>query len=135
LEVILKKKGILNPALSEVVASMGHFDQITVCDAGLPIPLSVQRIDLAVAENIPGFIEVVRAVSEEIEVQRIVLAEEAIEKNPSIVEALQTIFRNVEITYVTHESFKLLTQKSRAIIRTGECSPYANVILESGVIF
>jgi len=131
----LKKKGILNPALSEVVASMGHFDQITVCDAGLPIPLSVQRIDLAVAENIPGFIEVVRAVSEEIEVQRIVLAEEAIEKNPSIVEALQTIFRNVEITYVTHESFKLLTQKSRAIIRTGECSPYANVILESGVIF
>ncbi len=131
----MKKKGILNPALSEVVASMGHFDQITVCDAGLPIPLSVQRIDLAVAENIPGFIEVVRAVSEEIEVQRIVLAEEAIEKNPSIVEALQTIFRNVEITYVTHESFKLLTQKSRAIIRTGECSPYANVILESGVIF
>ena len=114
---------------------MGHFDQITVCDAGLPIPLSVQRIDLAVAENIPGFIEVVRAVSEEIEVQRIVLAEEAIEKNPSIVEALQTIFRNIEITYITHESFKLLTQRSRAIIRTGECSPYANVILESGVIF
>lgn len=131
----MKKKGILNPALSEVVASMGHFDQITVCDAGLPIPLSVQRIDLAVAENIPGFIEVVRAVSEEIEVQRIVLAEEAIEKNPSIVEALQTIFRNIEITYITHESFKLLTQRSRAIIRTGECSPYANVILESGVIF
>ena len=131
----MKKKGILNPALSEVVASMGHFDQITVCDAGLPIPLSVQRIDLAVAENIPGFIEVVRAVSEEIEVQRIVLAEEAIEKNPSIVEALQTIFRNIEITYITHESFKLLTQRSRAIIRTGECSPYENVILESGVIF
>jgi D-ribose pyranase len=135
LEAILKKKGILNPALSEVVASMGHFDQITVCDAGLPIPLTVERIDLAVAENLPGFIEVVRVVAQELEVQRIVVAEEALARNPGIVETLQSIFKNIEITYVTHESFKLLTQKSRAIVRTGECSPYANVILESGVIF
>jgi len=131
----LKKQGILNPALSEVIASMGHFDHLTICDAGLPVPLSVQRIDLAVAENLPGFIEVVRSISDVLEVQRIVLAEEVIEKNPAIVKALQEIFKNIAIDYVTHESFKLLTQKSRAIVRTGECSPYANVILESGVIF
>lgn len=131
----MKKKGILNPELSQVIASMGHFDLLTVCDAGLPIPLNVERIDLSIEENLPRFLDVVSAIAKDLEVQRIVLAEEAIEKNPAIIEGLQSIFRDIEVDYITHESFKLLTQKSRAVIRTGECSPYANVILESGVIF
>ena len=131
----MKKKGILNPELNRVISSMGHFDLLTVCDAGLPIPLDVERIDLSIEENLPRFLDVVSAIAKDLEVQRIVLAEEAIEKNPAIIEGLQSIFRDVEVDYITHESFKLLTQKSRAVIRTGECSPYANVILESGVIF
>lgn len=131
----MKKKGILNPELNRVISSMGHFDLLTVCDAGLPIPFDVERIDLSIEENLPRFLDVVSAIAKDLEVQRIVLAEEAIEKNPAIIEGLQSIFRDVEVDYITHESFKLLTQKSRAVIRTGECSPYANVILESGVIF
>jgi len=131
----MKKKGILNPELNRVISSMGHFDLLTVCDAGLPIPLNVERIDLSIEENFPRFLDVVSAIAKDLEVQRIVLAEEAIEKNPAIIEGLQSIFRDIEVDYITHESFKLLTQKSRAVIRTGECSPYANVILESGVIF
>ena len=131
----MKKKGILNPELNRVISSMGHFDLLTVCDAGLPIPLNVERIDLSIEENLPQFLDVVSAIAKDLEVQRIVLAEEAIEKNPAIIEGLQSIFRDIEVDYITHESFKLLTQKSRAVIRTGECSPYANVILESGVIF
>ena len=131
----MKKKGILNPELNRVISSMGHFDLLTVCDAGLPIPLDVERIDLSIEENLPRFLDVVSAIAKDLEVQRIVLAEEAIDKNPEIIQGLKLIFSDVEIDFITHESFKLLTQKSRAVIRTGECSPYANVILESGVIF
>ncbi len=131
----MKKKGILNPELNRVISSMGHFDLLTVCDAGLPIPLDVERIDLSIEENLPRFLDVVSAIAKDLKVQRIVLAEEAIDKNPEIIKGLKLIFSDVEMDFITHESFKLLTQKSRAVIRTGECSPYANVILESGVIF
>lgn len=131
----MKKNGILNPDLSRIIASMGHFDLLTVSDAGLPIPLSVERVDLSISENLPGIIDVVSAIANDLKVQRIVIAEEAIEKNPKIIEGFKEIFPDIEIDFITHESFKLLTQKSRAIIRSGECSPYANVILESGVIF
>jgi len=131
----MKKKGILNPELNRILSSMGHFDMLTVCDAGLPIPLKVERIDLSIRENLPGFLVVVSAIANDLAVQRIVVAEEAVEKNPDIIDGLQSIFQGVEIDYITHESFKLLTQKSRAVVRTGECSPYTNVILESGVIF
>jgi D-ribose pyranase len=34
-----------------------------------------------------------------------------------------------------HDEFKRLCEQAKAVIRTGECSPYANVILHSGVIF
>jgi D-ribose pyranase len=36
---------------------------------------------------------------------------------------------------VTHAQLKELSRNARAVIRTGEATPYANVILYSGVIF
>ncbi|PIW12307.1 MAG: D-ribose pyranase, partial [Candidatus Infernicultor aquiphilus] len=40
-----------------------------------------------------------------------------------------------EVKFISHEELKELSKQARAIIRTGECSPYANIILISGVIF
>ena len=36
---------------------------------------------------------------------------------------------------VSHEEFKRRTAKARAMVRTGECTPYANIILIAGVKF
>ena len=119
----MKKNGVLNSEINHVIASMGHFDQITVCDAGLPIPMTVKRIDLAVVENLPGFIDVVRAVAEDMEVQRIFLAEEAKQRNPEMISAMKEIFSEVDLVFIPHDTFKEQTNESRAIIRTGECSP------------
>lgn len=41
----------------------------------------------------------------------------------------------IQVEFVSHETFKKFTLESKAIVRTGECSPYANVILYSGVPF
>lgn len=131
----MKKTGILNKDISEIVASMGHTDMITVCDAGLPIPASVKRIDLAVKPGIPKFLDVLSSLAEELEVESIILAEELKQKNPSLVNEVAEIFPGVQIDFISHENFKLRTSKSRAVIRTGECTPYSNVILVSGVIF
>lgn len=139
----MKKTTILNAPLSHCIATLGHTDSITICDAGLPIPETVERIDLALKANMPRFLETLFVATTEMFVERAVLAEEIKQKNPDILIALLAHFAELEqnqgnqilVEYVPHEHFKLLTHDSKAIVRSGECSPYANVILYSGVPF
>jgi len=131
----MKKGGILNQEVSKVVASMGHMDQITIGDAGLPIPASVQRIDLALREGTPGFLETVETVASELQVEQVIVAAETGTVSPHILAGLKKIFPDAQWRTVPHAEFKQLTQNSRACIRTGEFTRYANVILVAGVVF
>ena len=131
----MKKNGVLNKDISELIASMGHYDRLTICDAGLPIPEYVWRIDLAVKEGLPGFVEVVQAIAKDMVVQQIILAEEVKETSPDIDKQIREIFANVEVIYIPHDTFKEQSTKSKAIIRTGEFTPFSNVIIVSGVAF
>jgi D-ribose pyranase len=131
----MKKIGILNKDISEVIASMGHMDMLVVGDAGLPIPPGVRRIDLAIKEGLPGFLETVEAIASELEVERFIVAEETGAVSPPIEEALIKIFSGAEVERVTHVTFKELSRSAVAVVRTGEFTPYANVILVSGVVF
>ena len=131
----MKKTGILNRDISEVVASLGHMDTIVIADAGLPIPPETQRIDLALTKGIPTFLDTLRAVLVEMHVEKAIVAEEMLEVSPKVHEAIKEMLRDVPIETVTHLIFKEQTRSARAVIRTGEFTPYANVILVSGVIF
>lgn len=131
----MKKNGVLNQEISQLIASMGHLDKLTICDAGLPIPDYTWRIDLAVVPGLPGFEAVAKAVAGDLQVQQIILAEELRDRNPQLTRAIRELFKDAEVTFVPHEDFKRISTESRAIIRTGECTPYANVILVSGVTF
>lgn len=131
----MKKSGLINQPISAVIAGLGHTDQLVVCDAGLPIPRSVQRIDLALRRGVPGFLETVETVLKEMNVERVILAAEISEHSPHIETALSKLLGQVPIEKVSHEKFKEQTLKAHAIIRTGEFTPYANVILVAGVDF
>lgn len=129
----LKKHGVLNRELSIILSELGHTDTIVIADCGLPIPPGVKCIDLTIRQGDPSFMKIVELLHEEMEIEQITLAEEIKEQNPNIHESLQKL--NYPVAYVSHEQFKQLSQKGRAIIRTGEITPYANVILHAGVIF
>jgi len=131
----LKKNGVLNKDISEVVASMGHTDMIMICDAGLPFPSGVRRIDLAITKGVPGFIQTTEVIADELKIDHVIVADELSTVSPHILMELRRIFNNVEIESIPHEKLKELSQKTKAIIRTGEFTPYANVILVSGVLF
>ena len=131
----MKLGGVLNHQLSMVIAEMGHTDGLTVADAGLPVPLGVDRIDLAVSPGVPSFAQVLEAIASELRVEEIVVAREAFDANPAAMQALESNFPGVAVKAVPHTEFKALTRETRAVVRTGECSPYANAILRSGVIF
>lgn len=133
----MKKTTLLNSRISAVISEMGHMDTIALGDAGLPIPCGTQRIDLAVCKGIPAFIPVLEAVLSELCVQKATIASEMKEINPALYTELVKKFAGfgVELIEVTHNDFKEKTRTSKAVIRTGECMPYANIILESGVTF
>jgi len=128
----MKKIGILNQDISEVVAGLGHTDTLVIADAGLPIPAGTRRIDLALTAGIPTFLDTLRAVLAEMYVERAIVAEEMVEVSPRVYEAIKEILGDVPIKTVTHLIFKERSGSARAVIRTGEFTPYANVILVAG---
>ncbi|MFS2221439.1 D-ribose pyranase [Pantoea sp. B65] len=139
----MKKGALLNSEISYVVSRLGHTDSLVICDAGLPVPAGPQRIDLALTHGIPGFMQVTEVVTKEMQVESAIIAEEIKQHNPqlhselvALLESLQQLQGNtISISYISHEQFKQQTQRSQAVIRSGECSPYANVILVAGVTF
>lgn len=135
----MKRRGILNAEISRVLSYMGHTDQICIGDCGLPIPDEVERIDLALKFGVPTFMEVLREVGADMKVEKIVLAEEIKEMNPSVLKEIEEYFAQTEVApeveFVTHTELKLRTNECKAVIRTGETTPYANIILQSGCIF
>lgn len=131
----MKKVGTLNQPLASVIASMGHMDSLVIADAGLPIPSQTLRIDLALTAGVPGFIETVRVTLTELEVERAIIAEEMRTTSPQVYTALMDLLGDIHLETVAHEKFKDKTSTARAVVRTGEFTPYANVILISGVVF
>jgi D-ribose pyranase len=131
----MKRYGILNSHISKVLADLGHTDCIVIADAGLPIPDGVKKIDLALKTGMPSFIDVVNAVEEDMVIEKVMIASEIEERNPEHSNYLKGKFADKEIEHVSHEEFKQLTKHAKAVIRTGEITPYANCILQSGVFF
>ena len=83
----MKKTAVLNSHISSAISTLGHYDLLTINDAGMPIPNDDKRIDLAVTKSLPCFIDV-----------------------------LETVL-------------------NKGNIRTGEITPFSNIILESNVTF
>ncbi|MCI7727790.1 MAG: D-ribose pyranase [Clostridiales bacterium] len=133
----MKKGTCLNSEVSYVIAKLGHFDTLTIGDAGLPIPDGVQRIDLAVKMGLPGFRDVLETVLSEMKIQKATIAAEMVEINPELYEYMKARIaqEGAELVLVPHEELKRQSASSKAVVRTGECKAYANVILESNVTF
>ncbi|MEG2868708.1 MAG: D-ribose pyranase [Terrisporobacter sp.] len=131
----MKKSVLINSKISSVVSKMGHTDMLTICDSGLPIPRNVDRIDLALKHGIPTFLDTLDTVLEELKVEEVVIACEMEAVSGNLYKEIEDRFKDVKITKVAHEDFKSMTKDSMAIVRTGEFTPYANIILKSGVVF
>lgn len=133
----MKKRGILNASLSRVIASMGHTDRLVICDSGLPIPKNSDVIDLALTTNIPRFLDTLKIILEELNIEGAVVAKEMLNGKSGLYENISAVLNGVKLKKVPHEKFKELTRIKGNItfVRTGETTPYANIILISGVTF
>ena len=133
----MKKNGILNSKISSVLSNLMHTDRIVIGDAGLPVPNNVQEIDISLKLGVPSFIDVLTEIEKDMKIEKIVLADEIKTGNLSQLEAINDKLGMADeaVEFVTHEEFKKLTADAKVIIRTGEETPYSNIILQSDVIF
>ncbi len=131
----MKKGKLINQPISAVIAGMGHGDELVIADAGLPIPTEPRRIDLALTKGIPSFLDTLRTVLSEFQVESAIVAEEMLEACPHVYSAVEELLADIPLQTTPHDAFKVLTSSARAIVRTGEYTPYSNIILVAGVVF
>src|SRR6056297_286037 len=131
----MKKTGILNDRISTLIAEMGHKEGLMICDAGMPIPRACNRIDVSLVAGIPSFLDTLRGVLEELCVEKVVLSKEIKEHNAELDNELKALFKDIPIEYIHHQEMKDSMPQAKGVIRTGEFSPFANILLISGVVF
>lgn len=132
-----RNNGTLNAQLSRVISEVGHTDLMAVTDAGLPIPATTERIDLALREGMPSFLDVLDTVLAELEVESAVAPAEIEEASPAMLTELRQRLdaRGIPLQLIPHTEFKARTGLARAAVRSGEFTPYANVLLQAGVVY
>jgi len=131
----MKKKGILQAQLAGLIAALGHKDLFMIGDAGMPIPKGITIVDLALCGGVPSFRQVLDAVLEETEVEFYSLAEDIKVKNPELLHYIEEKLPATEHEFIEHLKLKEKSKEVRFAIRTGEFTPYPNIILRAGVAF
>lgn len=131
----MKKRGIINAQLAGCIAALGHKDTFMIGDGGMPIPPGVPIVDLALCGGVPTFVQTMDAVLDETEVEFYTLAEEIREKNPELLAYIRGKLPNIECKMISHMDLKEMSKTVKFAVRTGEFTPYPNIILQAGVAF
>lgn len=123
---------MINRDIAASLAGFGHTDHLVIADCGLPIPNNVPCVDLSYEVGKPSFIDILDAVLSDFEQEDAFIAREIEQANPEIESEIK---KRTNVTYISHDELKKASKDAKLIIRTGEASPYANIVLRSGVIF
>jgi D-ribose pyranase len=126
-------KGIINAQLAAALASLRHTDLFAISDSGFPTAPGVAVIDLAVVYGLPSFDRVVDAVLSEVVAEKATMARETDLYNPAQAERIRSYL--ADVAFVNHEDLKAMAAGARFVVRTGEDTPYSNVLLQAGVAF
>lgn len=129
---MLREHRLLNPALVAALARAGHGELIVVADAGLPLG-DRPVIDISFVPGIPSFLDVARAVRSALCAEAALLAEES-RAQPGYPE-LAKLLHPLPIEHISHQQFKARIQRANVIVRTGECTPFSNVVFVAGTTF
>ncbi|WP_138264746.1 D-ribose pyranase [[Clostridium] hylemonae] len=131
----MKKRGIINAQLAGLIAGLGHKDLFMIADGGMPIPKGVELVDLALCGGVPTYRQVMDAVLGETEVEAYTLAEEIVEKNPKLLAYIREKLPDADAEMISHVELKKMSGDIKFAVRTGEFTPYPNIILRAGVAF
>src|SRR5262245_61859543 len=120
----MRGDGLWHPRLAALIAGMGHTETLVVADPGLPVPAGVEAIDLVWARHQPRLLPVLAAICAELVIEQALVAEELVDV--ALLEGIGGITGPVPLKTTSHEDLKAQCHGARAVVRTGEATPYAN---------
>jgi D-ribose pyranase len=129
----MKEIGMLNRQIDSALNRQGHMDELMVVDAGFPCPDDVELIDIALSPGKPSVLEVLAEIARVHSVEKIVLAHETREHNPTHFEKAAAAFgKGVAVEEIPHAELKERSREVKTIVRTGDFTAWGNILLVSG---
>jgi len=129
----MKETGMLNRQIDSALNRQGHTDELMVVDAGFPCPDEVELIDIALAPGKPSVLEVLAEIATVHSVEKILLAQETREHNPTHFDKVAAAFgHGIAVEVIPHTELKKRSREVKTIIRTGDFTAWGNVLLISG---
>jgi D-ribose pyranase len=127
------KHGILNPLILSLLARVRHTNSLVIADRGFPSWPMIETVDISLVDNVPTVLQVLDAVRENFVIGPVFMAEEFLLHNPDPIQAAySTALAGLEVTHEPHEArFKPRVPRAIGLIRTGDTTPYGNLILTS----
>lgn len=126
------KTGILNPQVNSLLSRVRHTNTLVIADRGFPFWPQIETVDLSLVDDIPRVLDVLEAVRRNFSIGRFFMAEEFMQHNDEpVVELFGAAMEGAAVVYEPHLEFKRRVPHAIGLIRTGDTTQYANVILES----
>lgn len=126
------RSGLLNPAVLSLVARVRHTNCLVIADRGFPHWPGLETVDLSLVDDIPTVCDVLGAILPNFVCGRATMASEFLSVNSEAVcEGIRRSLDGVPLFFESHIDFKKRVPAAIGLIRTGDTTPYANIILES----
>jgi D-ribose pyranase len=126
------RTGILNPHLLHLLARVRHTTMLVIADRGFPFWPMIETVDLSLVDDVPTVLQVLAAIRPNFVIGRAFMAKEFLRENPAAAHAaLRKALGKVEPRFEPHVAFKRRVPRAVGLIRTGDTTQYANLILES----
>ena len=126
------RSGILNPAINSLLSRVRHTNTLVIADRGFPYWPHIETVDISLVDDIPRILDVLAAIQRNFSIGRVFVAQEFLAVNsPQTAVALEDALLGIPITFEAHVEFKKRVPHAIGLIRTGDTTEYANLILES----
>ena len=126
------KNGILNPQINSLLSRVRHTNTLVITDRGFPFWPMIETVDISLVDDIPTVLQVLDAIRSNFYIGRVFMAQEFLDENlPETRNLFLSSLADIPITYEAHIEFKKRVPEAIGLIRTGDTTQYANMILES----
>jgi D-ribose pyranase len=126
------RTGILNPAINSLLSRIRHTNTLVISDRGFPYWPQIETIDISLVDDIPRVLDVLKAIRSNFVIGKTFMAEEfRAVNNTETLRAFERCLEGVVLSFEPHIEFKKRVPHAVGLIRTGDTTQYANMILES----
>ncbi len=127
--------GILNPQINSLLARVRHTNMLVIADRGFPFWPMIETVDISLVDTIPTVLQVFQAIRPNFDIGEVWMAEEFLHNNtPEVCKLFALAAGSIPLRHQAHTEFKKRVPGAIGLIRTGDTTQYANMILVSGPV-